>query len=883
MTGKCIDSGDMTKQKQLFMYDCHCTTFGCDFSNQAFTMEKGFIQLGKTGLCLSLSGTGGEGSLVILWPCEGQSWQKWTLTEDKELIPLYNPYMCLDVQDANKNNLAGLILWTCWGGMNQKWYLEEIGKPIPNWKSCTNGINTCADNWNCCVGPKDCSTQETTCRPGGDECSSCTELTPNWETCTVGVDTCADNWYCCVAPADCSLQKTTCRPGGEWCSSCTDYLIPNWETCSIGVDTCVDEWYCCVAPADCSTQKTTCRPGGDECSSCTDLIPNWETCTIGFDTCADNWSCCVAPADCSTQKATCRPGGEWCSSCTDLIPNWRSCTIGVDRCADDWSCCVAPADCISQKTTCRPGGDECTSETCYPIPNWETCKIGVDVCADNWSCCVAPADCAIGKTTCRPGGYECSSCTGDSLDMSFSIISMPPYEGGKDGLTSTVISENIATMLVGGPGILFGAVTTNIMVEICYKIHYQGKTTISAEIKSEYMTGGVYPVFHFQSFGGCGSPFVPAFIQAKFVTSTGRIGVIICASDAKSTGLCPIWIYGSDIDLLWENVKKRRFLTKNNYGAEVISYFEVPVSPSHRQLRDCTLNYIGVAVGAVGTGISCGISLGWACPFSAINLGIGMTKAVLCATKKDGCFPGDAVVYKPTGTALISEVKVGDSLATTVNEKGEMQFEKVYFLSHDDDDAFSEFIQIKAVSLSEKTGAICVPTVVVVEMTALHYIPVLTFSSQWVNTKAQDVSIGDVVLASSKGCQHHLGMILHVVSSITVVKKKGLFSPYTTSGMILVNNVSVSSHSSASVFDFAYEGLSLASWVPCVNQFLLTPLRFLMDLLGVDLYMKAHIPSGIAWFILLFNQHHCRTVHKTDNTHVSDTMYLFRDSQDMLF
>jgi LysM repeat protein len=43
---------------------------------------------------------------------------------------------------------------------------------IGNWLGCTTN-STCADNWLCCVAPADCSTQKTTCRPGGDECSSC--------------------------------------------------------------------------------------------------------------------------------------------------------------------------------------------------------------------------------------------------------------------------------------------------------------------------------------------------------------------------------------------------------------------------------------------------------------------------------------------------------------------------------------------------------------------------------------------------------------------------------------------------------------------------------------------------------------------------------------
>jgi uncharacterized protein YkwD len=97
---------------------------------------------------------------------------------------------------------------------------------INNWMTCAKDVDTCVDNWTCCVAPADCISGKTTCRPGGDECSSCTSpgselYVNNWMTCSKDVDICMDNWACCVAPADCTSGKTTCRPGGNECSSCT--------------------------------------------------------------------------------------------------------------------------------------------------------------------------------------------------------------------------------------------------------------------------------------------------------------------------------------------------------------------------------------------------------------------------------------------------------------------------------------------------------------------------------------------------------------------------------------------------------------------------------------------------------------------------------------
>jgi len=98
-------------------------------------------------------------------------------------------------------------------------------------------------------------------------CTNTSCVIPNWGTCTKGVDTCVtSDWKCCVGPDDISVNKTTCRPS-ENCGLCSSKnntcFVAIWSTCNKDVDICARDYVCCVAPADIFTNKTTCRPEGD--------------------------------------------------------------------------------------------------------------------------------------------------------------------------------------------------------------------------------------------------------------------------------------------------------------------------------------------------------------------------------------------------------------------------------------------------------------------------------------------------------------------------------------------------------------------------------------------------------------------------------------------
>lgn len=86
------------------------------------------------------------------------------------------------------------------------------------------------------------------------------------------------------------------------------------------------------------------------------------------------------------------------------------------------------------------------------------------------------------------------------------------------------------------------------------------------------------------------------------------------------------------------------------------------------------------------------------------------------------------------------------------------------------------------------------------------------------------------------------GLSLHNVSKICIVTKRGLFNPYTMTGMIIVNNVSVSTNSEW-ILDAIFDKFDLTKWLPDMYQILLYPLRALVQVLGVDLYVMTSIPS----------------------------------------
>lgn len=115
---KCMDAeGGTRKGARLIGYACNSAT------NQLFWFnQNGSITQGN--LCLDASGgLGRDGDQVVLWDCNGQANQRWTLGADGTLRGINGK--CMDLKGGSAHQFWSgnqpVILFGCHGGNNQRW------------------------------------------------------------------------------------------------------------------------------------------------------------------------------------------------------------------------------------------------------------------------------------------------------------------------------------------------------------------------------------------------------------------------------------------------------------------------------------------------------------------------------------------------------------------------------------------------------------------------------------------------------------------------------------------------------------------------------------------------------------------------------------------
>jgi O-glycosyl hydrolase len=115
-SGRCLDdTGNPSNGVQLVIRDC--TSGG---ANQQVTYTSA-AELQVAGKCLDANGQGtSPGTKVILWTCNGQNNQKWTLNTNGTITGTQSG-LCLDVTGAATANGSPVQLWTCGSGTNQRW------------------------------------------------------------------------------------------------------------------------------------------------------------------------------------------------------------------------------------------------------------------------------------------------------------------------------------------------------------------------------------------------------------------------------------------------------------------------------------------------------------------------------------------------------------------------------------------------------------------------------------------------------------------------------------------------------------------------------------------------------------------------------------------
>ncbi|MGI5270452.1 PQQ-dependent sugar dehydrogenase [Nonomuraea sp. CA-218870] len=104
------------------------------FDVDAFTLDTGTPSPGGTSAlrgvasnrCLDVNGASqANGAQVLIWDCNGQANQQWTVTSAGELR-VYGG-KCLDVNGGGTADGSAVIIWDCNGQNNQKWRLNADG------------------------------------------------------------------------------------------------------------------------------------------------------------------------------------------------------------------------------------------------------------------------------------------------------------------------------------------------------------------------------------------------------------------------------------------------------------------------------------------------------------------------------------------------------------------------------------------------------------------------------------------------------------------------------------------------------------------------------------------------------------------------------------
>ncbi|MGI5270444.1 ricin-type beta-trefoil lectin domain protein [Nonomuraea sp. CA-218870] len=114
-SNRCLDVNGASQANgaQVLIWDCNGQ------ANQQWTVTSAGELRVYGGKCLDVNGGGtADGSAVIIWDCNGQNNQKWRHNTDGTITAV-GANKCLDVS-ATANGTRTQI-WTCHGGANQKW------------------------------------------------------------------------------------------------------------------------------------------------------------------------------------------------------------------------------------------------------------------------------------------------------------------------------------------------------------------------------------------------------------------------------------------------------------------------------------------------------------------------------------------------------------------------------------------------------------------------------------------------------------------------------------------------------------------------------------------------------------------------------------------
>jgi len=183
------------------------------------------------------------------------------------------------------------------------------------------------------------------------------------------------------------------------------------------------------------------------------------------------------------------------------------------------------------------------------------------------------------------------------------------------------------------------------------------------------------------------------------------------------------------------------------------------------------------------------------------------SKAKAQQSRRRGCFPATAAVRTPMGIRQMSELKVGDCVASKLPDGSIEPCDRIYMFGH----AEHKIAPYRVLHLS--TGK-------TISLSANHYIHTARSSStpfsECTLKHGADVVKGDWLWEVDGMSQ---------VTKTTQGRMVGLYNPYTESGNIIVNDVVASSHSEW--FLDTQVSTTLHQYLPAVYQAVLAPNRLL--------------------------------------------------------
>jgi Ricin-type beta-trefoil lectin domain len=115
--GKCADDkGNSSANKAAIII------WSCSGSDSAENWSFSNGELVHNGKCMNDKGSGGKGTSVILYSCNGGSNEKWSHLSNGEFkLSAHGGTLCLDDPRSSTKNGTQLIVYTCSDSANQRW------------------------------------------------------------------------------------------------------------------------------------------------------------------------------------------------------------------------------------------------------------------------------------------------------------------------------------------------------------------------------------------------------------------------------------------------------------------------------------------------------------------------------------------------------------------------------------------------------------------------------------------------------------------------------------------------------------------------------------------------------------------------------------------